>query len=213
VLPTISVPTLVVARPNAVISHRQSRYVADHIPGAKSVELGQASRDLDILDPVEEFVTGRLAEVAVDRVLTTVLFTDIVDSTAWAASIGDRAWRYRLDVGRRELARSVRIGPFSALLGRPSVGDGNSSDWLVLTPARLKKRPRVATGGASTPEGPGEIGLGPREAQPDLLPAHSAVQPQEQGKGRPVDYGVVLLACDRLLPRCAPRPQKYANST
>src|SRR5262249_44734235 len=62
VLPTISVPTLVVARANAVGLHSQSRYVADHISGAKYVELSAGSRQLDILDPVEQFVTGRLPE-------------------------------------------------------------------------------------------------------------------------------------------------------
>jgi class 3 adenylate cyclase len=55
------------------------------------------------------FVTGRLPEAAADRVLATILFTDIVDSTAQAATVGDRAWRYRLDehdaLVRRQLAR------------------------------------------------------------------------------------------------------------
>jgi class 3 adenylate cyclase len=61
------------------------------------------------LDAVEEFVTGRLPEVTIDRVLATVLFTDIVDSTAHSTALGDRAWRYRLDdhdaIVRRHLAR------------------------------------------------------------------------------------------------------------
>jgi class 3 adenylate cyclase len=87
----------------------QSRYVAEHIAGAKYLEVS-SSTDFDTtLDDVEAFVTGRLPEVAVDRVLATVLFTDIVDSTAQAATVGDRAWRHRLDehdaMVRRHLAR------------------------------------------------------------------------------------------------------------
>jgi class 3 adenylate cyclase len=110
VLPAISVPTLVVARPQSddrLLS--QSRYVAEHITGAKYIELPASGHLMAALDPIEEFVTGRLPAVAVDRVLATVLFTDIVDSTAQAAAMGDRAWRHRLDehdaLVRRQLAR------------------------------------------------------------------------------------------------------------
>jgi class 3 adenylate cyclase len=108
VLPAISVPTLVVARQRArTVS--QSRDVAEHIIGAKYLEVPADDYPLAALDTVEEFVTGRLPEVAVDRVLATVLFTDIVDSTALAATLGDRAWRHRLDqhdaMVRRHLAR------------------------------------------------------------------------------------------------------------
>ena len=110
VLPSISVPTLVVARPqpdDRMLS--QSRYVAEHITAAKYVELPAGGHLMAALDPIEEFVTGRLPAVAVDRVLATILFTDIVDSTAHAAALGDRAWRHRLDeheaLVRRQLAR------------------------------------------------------------------------------------------------------------
>ena len=61
------------------------------------------------MDAVEEFVTGRLPTAAVDRVLATILFTDIVDSTAQAAEKGDRVWRRKLDehdaMVRRQLIR------------------------------------------------------------------------------------------------------------
>ena len=80
-----------------------------HITAAKYVELPAGGHLMAALDPIEEFVTGRLPKVAVDRVLATILFTDIVDSTAHAAALGDRAWRHRLDeheaLVRRQLAR------------------------------------------------------------------------------------------------------------
>jgi class 3 adenylate cyclase/pimeloyl-ACP methyl ester carboxylesterase len=111
VLPTISAPTLLVARQGR-LSLSYGRYVAEHIAGAKYLEVPADDylvAAFDALDAVEEFVTGRLPEVPVDRVLATILFTDIVDSTAQAAAMGDRAWRHRLDehdaMVRRHLAR------------------------------------------------------------------------------------------------------------
>ena len=79
------------------------KYVADHISGAKYVEL--PGRNLyHFVEPwrasfqeIAEFLTGHQAEVADDRVLATVLFTDIVDSTRRAAEIGDRDWHALLD--------------------------------------------------------------------------------------------------------------------
>jgi class 3 adenylate cyclase len=86
--------------------------VAEQIAGAKFLEVPPGDylvAAFDALDAVEEFVTGRLPEVAVDRVLATVLFTDVVDSTAQAAALGNRAWGHRLDqhdaMVRRHLAR------------------------------------------------------------------------------------------------------------
>ncbi|HYF11886.1 MAG TPA: adenylate/guanylate cyclase domain-containing protein [Actinomycetota bacterium] len=116
VLPTIRVPTLVVQRKeNPVITLEQGRYVAEHIPGAKFVAVpgadhGLAVGDPDvILDEVEEFLTGAKTTGDVDRVLATVLFTDIVGSTERAVSLGDRRWREILEqhhrVVRRELER------------------------------------------------------------------------------------------------------------
>jgi class 3 adenylate cyclase len=108
VVPTVSVPTLVMARRGGrTVS--QSRDVAERIIGAKYLEVPADDYLLAASDAVEEFVTGRLPEVPVDRVLATVLFTDIVDSTALAATLGDRAWRHRLDqhdaMVRRHLVR------------------------------------------------------------------------------------------------------------
>jgi class 3 adenylate cyclase/pimeloyl-ACP methyl ester carboxylesterase len=116
VLPTVRVPTLVVQHADdPFITPAMGRYVADHIPGAKYVEL--PGRNLyHFVEPWREsfqelaaFLTGRQAEVADDRALATVLFTDIVDSTRRAAEIGDRDWRALLDahdaVVREQLTR------------------------------------------------------------------------------------------------------------
>jgi class 3 adenylate cyclase len=116
VLPTVRVPTLVLQHTDdPVIPPEWGKYVADHISGAKYVEL--PGRNLfHFVEPwresfreIAEFLTGQQPEVADDRVLATVLFTDIVDSTRWAAEIGDRDWRALLDahdaVVRAQLAR------------------------------------------------------------------------------------------------------------
>jgi class 3 adenylate cyclase len=99
VLGAVRVPTLVITRTGRATSAPQSQYVADHIEGATKMEvpggdmLPFASDSLEVLDRVEEFLTGRLPEVQHDRVLATVLFTDIVDSTGHAATLGNRHWR------------------------------------------------------------------------------------------------------------------------
>ena len=115
-LPTIRVPTLVVHNSDSELFPTDVvKYVADHIPGAKYVELPGRNL-LHFVEPwrasfreIAEFLTGEQAEVADDRVLATVLFTDIVDSTRRAAEIGDRDWHALLDahdaVVRSQLAR------------------------------------------------------------------------------------------------------------
>jgi DNA-binding SARP family transcriptional activator/pimeloyl-ACP methyl ester carboxylesterase len=98
VLPTISVPTLVLHR--AQESWRDgSRFMGEHIPDAHMVELPgndhlpwEGDQDT-LLHEIERFLTGVREEVEPDRVLTTLLFTDIVGSTAKAAELGDRAWQ------------------------------------------------------------------------------------------------------------------------
>jgi len=104
VLPTVRVPTLVVQHADdPLILPAMGRYIADHIPGAKHVEL-PGRNVYHFVEPwresfkaVAEFLTGQHADVADDRVLATVLFTDIVDSTRRAAEIGDRDWHALLD--------------------------------------------------------------------------------------------------------------------
>ena len=100
ILPVIRVPTLVLHmrdNPNVVAEH--GRYLADHIPGAKYVEL-DGSNPLwwyegteAAYDEIEEFLTGERRPPEPDRVLATVLFTDLVSSTERAAALGDRRWR------------------------------------------------------------------------------------------------------------------------
>jgi class 3 adenylate cyclase len=116
VLPAIRVPTLVVQHTDdAIILPAWGKYIADHISGAKYVEL--PGRNLShIVEPwrpsfqeIHEFLTGQQPDVADDRVLATVLFTDIVDSTRRAAEMGDRDWHALLDahdaVVRAQLSR------------------------------------------------------------------------------------------------------------
>jgi len=115
-LPTVRVPTLVLHHTDdAMIPPKFGRDIADRIPGAKYVEL-PGRNVFHFVEPwrqsfqeIAQFLTGQQADVADDRVLATVLFTDIVDSTRRAAQIGDRDWRALLDahdaIIRSQLAR------------------------------------------------------------------------------------------------------------
>jgi hypothetical protein len=116
VLPAIRVPTLVVQHSrDALVPPAKGKYIAEHIPGAKYVEVPGRNWQ-HFVEPwrpsfreLAEFLTGEQAEVADDRVLATVLFTDIVDSTRRAAEMGDRDWHALLDahdvIVRSQLAR------------------------------------------------------------------------------------------------------------
>jgi class 3 adenylate cyclase len=127
-LPTISVPTLVIQHPDGrVFPPSLGRYLAEHIPGARYIELlgpdqllwaGDQAR---IVAEIQEFITGVRPMHRIDRVLATVLFTDIVDSTRRAAEVGDDAWRELL-ADHDRLARRV----VQAESGRvvKSTGDG-----------------------------------------------------------------------------------------
>lgn len=104
VLPTIQVPTLVLhRRGDRHIRVEHGRYLAEHIPGATYRELDGDDHmffagDTDaMIDEIEEFLTGVRPPVMTDRVLATVLFTDIVASSERAADMGDTAWRRVLD--------------------------------------------------------------------------------------------------------------------
>jgi class 3 adenylate cyclase len=116
VLPSVHVPTLVVhRRDDPYVEVAAGRYVAEHIPGARFVELAGhdhagwgESADTE-LDHIEEMVTGARGGREPDRVLATVLFTDIVSSTEQASELGDRRWRELLadhdQISRQEIDR------------------------------------------------------------------------------------------------------------
>jgi pimeloyl-ACP methyl ester carboxylesterase len=116
VLSTIRVPTLVLHRAEDIpVRVGNGRYLSEHIPGARFVELPGADHFFfvgdtgKLLDEVEEFLTGRRSVHEQDRVLATVLFTDIVGSTEQAIRLGDTGWRRLLDqhdqITRREVDR------------------------------------------------------------------------------------------------------------
>ncbi len=148
VLPTIRVPTLIMhRRDDTFIKVEHSRYLADHIPGARYVEL-EGSESMfavgdseAVLGEIEEFLTGARHVREPDRVLATVLFTDIVGSTERAAEMGDSQWRGLLErhdrLVRREIdrhrGRAVKStgdgvlatfdGPARAVRAAESIGD------------------------------------------------------------------------------------------
>lgn len=112
VLSAVQAPTLVLAREAfSFVPASLGRYIADHIDGARFEACpGSAAGffvDVDadeILDTIESFLTGAAPATPSDRVLATVLYSDIVASTVHAADIGDRAWRMRLDAHDREVS-------------------------------------------------------------------------------------------------------------
>jgi class 3 adenylate cyclase len=163
-LPSIRVPTLVLHRTgNRYIRVGNGRYLAEHIPGAQYVELPGDDHlffvgDTEaVLAEIETFVTGVRPTPELDRVLATVLFTDIVGSTERAAASGDRAWHALLDthdaIVRRELerhrGREVKTtgdgflatfdGPARAILCARDIRDG-------LRPLGLEIRAGLHTG-------------------------------------------------------------------
>jgi class 3 adenylate cyclase len=104
VLPSIRVPTLVMHRTDdTFIKVEHSRYIASKVPGARYVELeGEENMfsvgDVEaVMGEIEEFLTGTRHVHEPDRMLATVLFTDICDSTRRAAEMGDRGWRFLLE--------------------------------------------------------------------------------------------------------------------
>jgi class 3 adenylate cyclase len=121
VLPLIRVPTLVMHRTELdVLDTRNARYLAEHIPGARLAEMPGRDFAPQLGDPerffaelqsfLKEVVEEETWEAEPDRVLATVLFTDIVDSTARAVELGDRAWRQLLQQ-HHEIVRS-QLGRF-----------------------------------------------------------------------------------------------------
>jgi len=115
ILPTIRVPTLVIHRTGDQVSPvRGGRALAKYIPGARYIELPGddhlpflGDNTDEIADAIQEFLTGARAPITVDRVLATVLFTDIVGSTVKAATLGDRRWRDLLDSHHATIRRNL----------------------------------------------------------------------------------------------------------
>jgi len=114
-LPAVAVPTLVIHRRDNVY-HRLAfgKWIADRIPGARWVELEGADSHpfhvgnfAEILDHVEDFVTGEVMPTESDRRLATVMFTDIVGSTERAAGIGDQAWLDILETANHICERQI----------------------------------------------------------------------------------------------------------
>jgi class 3 adenylate cyclase/pimeloyl-ACP methyl ester carboxylesterase len=127
-LPRIRVPTLVMHRDrDTAWDPRHSRYLAEHIPGARYVELDGVDSfpfvgDSDaIIEEIEEFLTGGRGGGELSRALLTVMFTDIVDATARAAELGDGRWRDLLARHDEEVRKELR-----RFQGREvkTVGDG-----------------------------------------------------------------------------------------
>jgi class 3 adenylate cyclase/pimeloyl-ACP methyl ester carboxylesterase len=137
-LPRIRVPTLVMHRPRELVwDVRHSRYLAEHIPGARYIELDGVDSfpfvgDSDaIIEEIEEFLTGVRSGGELERALLTVMFTDIVDATARAARLGDGRWRdllaqhderVRLELARFEgrEVKTVGDGFLATFAGPPS---------------------------------------------------------------------------------------------
>ena len=116
ILPTIHVPTLVLhRRDDLMIRAEQGRYLAEHIPDARYVELPGEDHmlmagDYDaVLDEIEEMLVGGHGTRDADRVLGTVLFTDIVDSTRSRAGMGDRRYGEVVESHDREIRRLLAV--------------------------------------------------------------------------------------------------------
>ncbi len=125
---TISCPTMVLhGSDDLVVPLAHGAWLAEHIPGATFVVYESPDHWPSLhavteqLDAIEEFLTGAIAAAPANRVLATVLFTDIVDSTKLAASLGDRRWRELLETHDRLVQREVdRAGGYLV----KSTGDG-----------------------------------------------------------------------------------------
>jgi class 3 adenylate cyclase len=135
VLPAIKVPTLILhRRGDRLVDVGNARYLASHIPSARYVELPGddhiffAGNSDALLDEIEEFVTGARGTHDLDRILATVMFTDIVSSTEHAARLGDRRWQHlmsdhdelfsnQISVYRGRTIRSTGDGVFASFDG------------------------------------------------------------------------------------------------
>lgn len=115
-LSAVSAPTRVVAFADAWIGKNHGRYLAERIPGAELVTLPGGTDllfagDTDVVgDEIEKFVTGTRVVQPTDRVLATLLYTDLVDSTAVASRLGDRRWSVLLDMHDEVVRKALAEG-------------------------------------------------------------------------------------------------------
>src|SRR5262249_51038975 len=113
VLPSVQCPTLVLHRTGDGDSHvEEGQYIAGHIPGARFLELDGIDHvpfyDPDqCLDAVEEFLTGAPATASTERVLASILFTDLVASTERARELGDASWSSLLEAHNASVRRQL----------------------------------------------------------------------------------------------------------
>ena len=160
-LPAISAPTLVIhTTDDRAVPIGNGQWLADHIDGARFVEMPgeHVLFDTDVFaDEVESFLTGGPRVVTTDRVLSTVLFSDIVSSTETASSLGDQKWRELLDqhdiLTRREieahggqLVKSTGDGVLATFDGPARGVSCGSRLSAVLDPLGLEVRVGVHTG-------------------------------------------------------------------
>jgi class 3 adenylate cyclase len=175
-LPLVQAPTLVLHRTgDRDATVEEGRYIAERIPGAKFVELPgddhipHVNPD-QILDEVEEFLTGAKPAPVSERMLATVLFTDLVGSTETARELGDRAWAELLgrhhDAVRRELARFGCEEIDTAGDGFLALGEGPTSTIRcalavrdAVAPLGLSLRAGVHTGEVERPRGGSPRGI------------------------------------------------------
>ena len=126
ILPSVHVPTLVIRNSSDPLPREGNRYLAEHIPDARYVELPGldhfAWREEDgVTQEIEEFLTGERSVAGTERVLATILLTDIVRSTDRAAELGDHKWRELLD--RHDALVERALGRFRGHLV-DTTGDG-----------------------------------------------------------------------------------------
>lgn len=132
VLGAITAPTLVLHHRDEFIPLGNAQILAERIPGARLVVLEGGDHvfwmaDHDgTVDEIEQFITGARATGTLDRVLTTVLFTDVVDSTRRAAEVGDAAWRELLE--RHDRLTRETVGAMGGRVVK-SLGDGHLSTF------------------------------------------------------------------------------------
>ena len=149
-LPNIQCPALVVRRAaDPDFDERHSLYVAEHIPGARYVELPPADStwlglDDDLADEAQQFLTGARPPVVSDRVLATVLFTDIVGSTTRAAELGDAAWRALLERHDRLVREEVdrQRGRFVKSLGDGALAVFDGPSRAISSAVAIRDRVR-----------------------------------------------------------------------